>query len=70
MICSVLNSECLFVGMMPLFLWIGNPFCFPCIPLRLLVVLPGGLIALVMTFAPAMGVAKNRLLTLAPPGLI
>jgi len=56
----------LYKGMMPLFLWIGNPFCFPCIPLRLLVVFPGGLIALVMTFAPVMGVAKNRLLLVVP----
>ena len=51
---------------MPLFLWIGNPFCFPCIPVRLIVVLPGGLIALVMTFGPIMGLAKNRLLQFAP----
>lgn len=56
----------LYKGMMPLFLWIGNPFCFPCIPLRLLVVFPGGLMALVMTFGPCMGVAKNRLLQFAP----
>ncbi|XP_012562633.1 uncharacterized protein LOC100214234 [Hydra vulgaris] len=56
----------LYKGMMPLFLWIGNPFCFPCIPLRLLVVFPGGLIALVMVFGPAMGVARSRLLQFAP----
>ena len=54
---------------MPLYLWIGNPFCFPCIPLRLLVVFPGGLIAMVMTFGPIMGVTKNRLLQFAPPGI-
>lgn len=53
---------------MPLYLWIGNPFCFPCIPLRLLVVFPGGLIAMVMTFGPVMGVTKNRLLRFAPEG--
>ena len=57
-----------FSGMMPLFLWIGNPFCFPCIPLRLFIVFPGGLIAVVMTFGPVMGVAENRLLQFAPEG--
>jgi len=56
----------LYKGMMPLYLWIGNPFCFPCIPLRLLIVFPGGIIAMVMTFGPVMGVAENRLLQFAP----
>ena len=56
-------------GMMPLYVWLGNPFCFPCIPLRILVVFPGGLIAMVMTFGPIMGVTKNRLLQFAPPGM-
>ena len=55
-------------GMMPLYVWLGNPFCFPCIPLRILVVFPGGLITMVMTFGPVMGVTKNRLLQFAPPG--
>ena len=54
--------------MMPLYVWLGNPFCFPCIPLRILVVFPGGLITMVMTFGPVMGVTKNRLLQFAPPG--
>ncbi|XP_066925382.1 uncharacterized protein [Clytia hemisphaerica] len=57
----------LYKGMMPLYVWLGNPFCFPCIPLRILVVFPGGLIAMVMTFGPIMGVTKNRLLQFAPP---
>lgn len=56
----------IYKGMMPLFLWIGNPFCFPCIPLRLLIVFPGGIIAMVMTFGPVMGVAEKRLLQFAP----
>ena len=59
----------LFSGMMPLFLWVGNPFCFPCVPLRMLIVFPGGLVAMVMIFTPAMAVAKHGLLTHAPPGL-
>ncbi|XP_066925362.1 uncharacterized protein [Clytia hemisphaerica] len=62
-----LSLIALYKGMMPLFLWIGNPFCFPCIPLRLLIVMPGGLVVMVMTFTPPMGVAKNGLLTFAPP---
>lgn len=59
---------CVFSGMMPLFMWVGNPFCFPCVPLRLLIVFPGGLVAMVMIFTPPMGVAKMSLLTFAPPG--
>eukprot|EP00794_Sanderia_malayensis_P016832 gene16832-18530_t len=55
----------LYKGMLPLYLWIGNPFCFPCVPLRLLVVLPGGLIALVMTLGPIFGIAKKRLIPYA-----
>ena len=54
---------------MPLYLWVGNPFCFPCIPLRVVAFLPAGLIAMVMTFAPIMGFAKNRLLPFAPKEL-
>ena len=54
--------------MMPLLIWIGNPFCFPCVPLRLLIVFPGGLVSMVMIFTPPMGVAKMSLLTHAPQG--
>lgn len=64
-----LTFVALYKGMMPLFLWVGNPFCFPCVPLRMLIVLPGGLVVMVMTFAPPMGVAKHGLLTFAPKEL-
>merc|ERR1719494_476939 len=47
--------------------WIGNPFCWPCIPLRLFITLPGGLVFLVMTMAPIMGLAQNTVLKYAPP---
>ena len=57
-------------GMMPLYLWIGNPFCFPCIPLRLVIVLPAGLIALVMTLGPVFGIAQRRLIPHAPPVML
>ena len=63
------NYTCFTLGMMPLYLWVGNPFCFPCIPLRVVAFLPAGLIAMVMTFAPIMGFAKNRLLPFAPKEL-
>ena len=56
--------------MMPIYLWIGNPFCFPCVPLRLLVVFPGGLIALVMTLGPVFGIAQRVLIPFAPPVLL
>ena len=63
------NCYLTFLGMMPLFLWVGNPFCgCPCIPLRLLIVMPGGLVVMVMTFTAPMGVAKNGLLSFAPSG--
>ena len=55
---------------MPLFLWIGNPFCFPCVPLRLVIVFPGGLIALVMTLGPVFGIAEKRLIPFAPPVML
>lgn len=55
--------------MMPIFIWLGNPFCCPCIPLRILVVFPGGLVAMVMTFAPIMAVATQRLVKVAPAGI-
>lgn len=58
------------IGMMPLYLWIGNPFCFPCIPLRLVIVLPAGLIALVMTLGPVFGIAERRLIPFAPPEML
>ena len=54
------------IGMAPLFVWLGNPCCFPCIPLRILVVLPAGVISAVMTFSPAMGLANYRLVQYSP----
>jgi len=56
----------LFAGILPLYAWIGNPFCWACYPLRICVVLPAGLLYCVLTLAPAMGVAINRLFVVAP----
>lgn len=53
-------------GILPLYAWIGNPFCWACYPLRICVVLPAGLLYCVLTLAPAMGVAINRLFVVAP----
>lgn len=53
-------------GILPLYAWIGNPFCWACYPLRICVVLPAGFLYCVLTLAPAMGVAINRLFDVAP----
>ena len=55
-----------FLGILPLYAWIGNPFCWACYPLRVCVVLPAGFLYCVLTLAPAMGVAINRLFNVAP----
>ena len=56
----------IFLGILPLYAWIGNPFCWACYPLRVCVVLPAGFLYCVLTLAPAMGVAINRLFSVAP----
>jgi len=56
----------IYKGILPLYAWIGNPFCWACYPLRVCVVLPAGFLYCVLTLAPAMGVAINRLFIVAP----
>lgn len=56
----------IYKGILPLYAWIGNPFCWACYPLRVCVVLPAGFLYCVLTLAPAMGVAINRLFNVAP----
>lgn len=56
----------IYKGILPLYAWIGNPFCWACYPLRVCVVLPAGFLYCVLTLAPAMGVAINRLFSVAP----
>lgn len=56
----------IYKGILPLYAWIGNPFCWACYPLRVCVVLPAGFLYCVLTLTPAMGVAINRLFNVAP----
>ena len=53
-------------GILPLYFWIGNPFCWSCYPLRLFITLPAGLGFLVLVLTPCMGIAKYRVMVEAP----
>ncbi|EDO39491.1 predicted protein [Nematostella vectensis] len=56
----------IYKGILPLYAWIGNPFCWACYPLRICVVLPAGFLYCVLVLAPSMGVALNRLFLVEP----
>jgi len=56
----------LFTGVLPLYFWIGNPFCWSCYPLRFLIAAPAGLGFMVMVLTPSMGIAKYRVMTKVP----
>ena len=47
-------------------MWVGNPFCWSCYPLRFLIAGPAALIFMVMVLAPSMGVVNFRLIKAAP----
>lgn len=53
-------------GVLPLYFWIGNPFCWSCYPLRFLIAAPAGLGFMVMVLTPSMGIAKYRVMTKVP----
>ena len=55
-----------FTGILPLYFWIGNPFCWSCYPLRFLIAAPAGLGFMVMVLAPCMGIAKLRVMVEVP----
>ncbi|XP_068724355.1 uncharacterized protein [Montipora capricornis] len=56
----------IYKGILPLYFWIGNPFCWSCYPLRLFITLPAGLGFLVLVLTPCMGIAKYRVMVEAP----
>jgi len=56
----------IYKGILPLYFWIGNPFCWSCYPLRLLIAAPAGLLFMVMVLTPSMGIAKYRVMTKVP----
>ena len=49
-----------------MFFWIGNPFCWSCYPLRLIISAPVGLGFMVLVLTPSMGLAKYRVLKQVP----
>ena len=53
-------------GILPLYFWIGNPFCWSCYPLRFLIAAPAGLGFMVMVLTPCMGIAKLRVMVEVP----
>lgn len=56
----------IYKGVLPLYFWIGNPFCWSCYPLRFLIAAPAGLGFMVMVLTPSMGIAKYRVMTKVP----
>ncbi|KAL9979717.1 hypothetical protein ACROYT_G017419 [Oculina patagonica] len=56
----------IYKGILPLYFWIGNPFCWSCYPLRFLIAMPAGLGFMVMVLAPCMGIAKLRVMVEVP----
>lgn len=64
--CFISLNHIFISGILPLYSWIGNPFCWACYPLRVCVVLPAGFLYCVLALSPAMGVAINRLFKVAP----
>lgn len=56
----------IYKGILPLYFWIGNPFCWSCYPLRFLIAAPAGLGFMVMVLAPCMGIAKLRVMVEVP----
>lgn len=56
----------IYKGILPLYFWIGNPFCWSCYPLRFLIAAPAGLGFMVMVLTPCMGIAKLRVMVEVP----
>ncbi|KAK3701854.1 hypothetical protein QZH41_019583, partial [Actinostola sp. cb2023] len=52
--------------LLPLYYWVGNPFCWSCYFLRFGIALPLGMIYMLLTFTPCMGVAALRLIPAVP----
>lgn len=63
---SAVGLISIYKGVLPLYFWIGNPFCWSCYPLRILITAPAGLLFMVMVLTPCMGIAKYRVMVEAP----
>ncbi|XP_031568516.1 uncharacterized protein LOC116303161 [Actinia tenebrosa] len=56
----------LYKGLMPLYFWVGNPFCWSCYFLRFFMVMPAGFIYALLILTPCMGVAALRVIPAVP----